>query len=64
MWFIVFLQGQKECKRVINSELKKLQFLGAGPKMAVPDVDAFSKLSTKSVGDNIRPRTQSFVLVL
>jgi hypothetical protein len=45
------LQGQKESKRIVNSELKKLQFLGAGPKMAVPDVDAFSKLSTKLADD-------------
>jgi hypothetical protein len=42
-----FLQGQKEPKKAINSELKKLQFLGAGPKMAVPDVDAFSKFFTR-----------------
>lgn len=36
---VLFLQDKMDIDYNVNSELKKLQFFGAGPKAAVPQAD-------------------------
>ena len=53
----------------MNSELRKLQFIGAGPKMAIPETEKLVKggleqTSDEHVAENSKPQCEQFTLLV